>query len=66
MAPKKPSLVQKNLLASKLVEPNFHLPETEELPRLGRLDGLDLRPRPDRPDRSEAYRLSEAVIYKVA
>ena len=65
-AQKEPSLIQKDLLASKLVESNFYLLETEELPRLDRPDELDLRPKLDKLDRSEAtYRLLEAVLCNI-
>ena len=40
-AQKKPSLIQKDLLATKLVGPNLHLPEAEEPYDLARIQ-LDL------------------------
>ena len=57
-AQKEPSLVQKDLLAQKLVEPNSCLLRAEELcytagPRLGWPDRSDLRPRLDELDRSD-------------
>ena len=65
-AQKEPSLVQKDLLAQKLVEPDFHLQEAEEPCDLARIqlcdaagprpygpDRSDLRPRLDEPDRSD-------------
>ena len=42
-ARKEPSLVQKDLLAQKLVEPDFHLLQAEELYNIA-------RPRPDRSE----------------
>ena len=57
-AQKEPSLVQKDLLAQKLVEPDSCLPEAEKLcytarPRLDKLIRLDLRPGLDKPIRSD-------------
>ena len=57
-AQKEPSLVQKDLLARKLVKPDFHLLGAEELyhtarPRPGGPDRSDLRPRLNEPDRSD-------------
>ena len=57
-AQKEPSLVQKDLLAQKLVEPNSCLPEAEKLyytarPRLNKPIRSDLRPRLNKPIRSD-------------
>ena len=56
MTQKEPSLVQKDLLAQKLVEPDSCLLEAEELyntarPRLDKPDRSDFKPRPGRLDR---------------
>ena len=61
-ARKEPSLVQKDLLAQKLVEPDFHLLQAEELYNIA-------RPRPDRselgPGLDKPIRLdSEPRLYR--
>ena len=74
-AQKEPSLVQKDLLARKLVEPDFHLLQTEELCNTAgpRLDRSELGPRLNKPIRLDfkprPYRIdceSRLWLYEVA
>ena len=59
-AQKEPSLIQKDLLAMKLVGPNLHLPEAEEPCDLARIQLCDAAgPRPIGPDRSDLPKAEE-------
>ena len=59
-AQKEPSLIQKDLLAMKLVGPNLHLPEAEESCNLARIQLCNTaRPRLIRPDRLDLLEAEE-------
>ena len=75
IAQKKPSLVQNNLLVSRLVSSNSDLLEIARpnlklyniaIPRLDELDGSNFRPRPDELDRLEiSPKLLETILYNI-